>query len=64
MTPEVEGALAKLAELREAMVVIKLRSPLYAEGAEPSAADACSLILDAIDWHLGHLAMFLQGGGQ
>ena len=57
-TEEILDARAKLSDLRLTMENIKLRSPFHRVGDDPTAADACRLIFDAIDYHLRQLEVF------
>jgi hypothetical protein len=45
----VEGALAAVSDLREALSTIRIRSPQYAPGTEPTKADMCKQILEMIE---------------
>lgn len=59
VTEEILDARAKLMDLRLTMENIKLRSPRHRIGFDPTAADACCKIFDAIDWHLRQLEIFV-----
>lgn len=59
VTEEILDARAKLMDLRLTMENIRLRSPLHRIGDDPSAADACQRIFEAIDWHLHQLETFV-----
>lgn len=57
--PAVIRAQASLRQLQEDLHLIKITSPTYMPGNEPSYATACWHILSMLDWGLDKISAYL-----
>jgi hypothetical protein len=58
--PAIVRAGLALVELRDAMQDVRITSPSYMPGHEPTAADNCSAILDMLDHGIRNIAAYLE----
>ena len=58
------SALAALAQLRLALSEIRLPSPSFAPGTEPTALDACERLLELLDFGIRQIALFVGEGSR